>query len=169
MKPIRSVWGGAVLTTALIVGLAFAASLIPQSNATEQSQENSPKIEAQPVAAEGLNVEIRDVKSGDGELLVVVFDNRQAYDNYDFNGAAGFAEVAADSMTVNVPFASLRDGPYAVFAYHDENGDDDLNMDGDYPLEGYGTSGARNWWHEPTFDEAASDARNIRVKMFYLD
>ena len=169
MKPIRSVMGGAIVTLILLVSLAFGASLVPQSMATEPMDDQPIAEQASPTSATGLIVEIHDVRSGNGELLVVVFDSQSAYNNYDYSAAAGLEEVAADSRLVLVSFESLREGPYAVFIFHDENDDDDLNMNGDYPLEGYGTSGARNWWHEPSFAEAASDAGKIRVKMYYPD
>ena len=99
--------------------------------------------------------------------MIFVFDDQSAFDDGDYYSAAGYAEVAADTASLTVSFPELSSGPYAVSLFHDENSDGDFNMSGIYPLEGYGTSGARSRYDEPSFRRAATDARKIPVRMYY--
>ena len=52
---------------------------------------------------------------------------------------------------------------------HDENGNQDLDMAGDYPTESYGVSGAKNANDNPSFQEAAVWAATVSISMFYYE
>ena len=51
--------------------------------------------------------------------------------------------------------------------FHDENGDEDLNFNGDKQLEGIGVSGASSPQDEPGFAEASVGPGNTTIHVFY--
>ena len=170
MKPITSVTGGLVVTAVLLVMLGFLASTVPVSMANQPTVNGRETVSApaSETVSAGLVVEITDVRNESGTVILVVFDDIDAFENYDYEGAKAYAELAAKSGTVQVRFPELGTGLYAVSAFHDENEDNEFNMDGMYPLEGYGTSGARGPYHEPTFGEASVGTGRVSVRMYYL-
>jgi len=115
-----------------------------------------------------LVVEVMGVEDRPGTVIFLVFDEQSAYDDMDVERAVGFLELEASAGSLQASFPYLVDGPYAVVFFHDEDGDQDLNMLAGFPLEGYGTSGARDAYHEPGFDEAAVGVGLNRIQMHYL-
>ena len=118
--------------------------------------------------SETLEVEIKGVKNNKGNILVLVFDSASAYDAYAYTQAVGFKQVKAQKGKITVSFDDLKDGPYAIVALHDENVDNELNLKGDVPAEGYGTSGAKSAYDDLSFKEASMLAGKVKIKMFYL-
>ena len=169
MRPITSLTKGLAVTAALILALGFGASKMPVSHASTPDAKATATNGASGSGAtkEGLAVAITQVRAAPGKLMIFVFDDQSAFDDGDYYSAAGYAEVAADTASLTVSFPELSSGPYAVSLFHDENSDGDFNMSGIYPLEGYGTSGARSRYDEPSFRRAATDARKIPVRMYY--
>lgn len=180
MRPITSLASSFLATVAIVLGLGFFASKIPVSAAAAIMDDRLPaerSVAETPAATNsgvvkttgaGLHVEITGVRNNKGTVIVLVFDDAVAFAAYDYERAVAFAEIAAATGTVLAEFSDLGRGQYAVTLFHDENGDDDFNTDGMYPLEGYGTSGASGAYDEPTFDEASVDADRISVRMQYL-
>ena len=173
MKPFVSLAGSLVATLAIVIGLGFIASQVPVSTAaappevTEVGGAN-PVADAEVV---GLEVVVEGIRNEKGRVIVAVFDDPMAFEAYDYDRAIGYGEIDVDTATqgtVRLPFPELTSGPYAVSLFHDENNDYDFNMDGEWPLEGYGTSGAKDAYDEPTFEEAAVDGGSVIVRMFYL-
>lgn len=150
---------GVVATIAITVGGAWAAS----------------QINAQPVYAEtertrtGLTVTFDGIRNSDGDIIVLIYDDPDAYKTYDPNGAVAFQQVRARSGKATVQFPDLALGPYAVAAFHDENSNQDLDMNGNIPTEGYAISGARDSYDEPSFDRAAIATGKISVQMHYAE
>ncbi|MGI9232594.1 MAG: DUF2141 domain-containing protein [Woeseiaceae bacterium] len=173
MNPVTSLTGSLTLSAAMVLGLGLLASSIPTSATSPNTVEvNLPATvsskRATAVAESGLQVEITNVRINKGKVIVLVFDNVNAFETYDYERAVGYAEVEAERGAVNAQFPDLVDGPFAVTFFHDENEDYDLNMDGLYPLEGYGTSGAKDPYDEPTFDDASVNSSRVSVQTYYL-
>lgn len=99
----------------------------------------------------------------------MVFADRDAYKVYDVTKAVGYKEVPAQQGSVNVLFPDLQSGPYVVAAFHDEDGNQDLNMDSEWPTEGYATSGAIDAYDVPTFANASLSADKVTITMFYAN
>ena len=119
----------------------------------------------------GLEVIVTDIRNDKGNIVVAVFNSANAFESYDYYRATEYGEIGADKAIdgmIKLSFRRLRSGPYAVSLFHDENNNDDFDMEGDYPLEGFGTSGARNALHEPTFEEASVDPGRVIIRMYYL-
>ena len=75
--------------------------------------------------------------------------------------------IPARTVRVAHNFGGLAKGPYAIFLFHDENGDEDLNFSGERPLEGIGVSGADAPASEPGFAEASVAPGTVTVRIFY--
>ena len=175
MKPITSLTGSLLTTLAIILALGFVASRVSVSTAapiakTDLYDRNEDGSGAEVV---GLEIVVTGIRNDKGRIIVAVFDKTRkgAFEEYDYDRAIEYGEFDANKAVrgaVRLPFPRLRSGPYAVSLFHDENKDYDFNMDGDWPLEGYGTSGAKNAYHEPTFDEASIEGGRVTVQMYYL-
>lgn len=146
------------ISTAILIGGAYAASLVPTVEAQEKQN-----------IAQGLEVTVEGVRNSVGKVVVLIMDNRDAFKAYDYKTAVGYKEVPASTGSVQAFFPNLNSGPYAVVAFHDENENSDLDVDGQVPSEGYTVSGARDAYDEPPFKRAATNKPAQTVRMFYLN
>ena len=173
MKPITGLPASILASIAIIVGLAFIGSKIPDSTAATADEDESPAVEQQAAPeVEGLEIIITGIRNDKGKVIVAVFDKAQPFEYYDYDRAIEYGEFPADLAVqgmAKLPFPDLESGPYAVSFFHDENDNDDFDWSGDWPEEGYGTSGADDAYDEPTFGEAAVPAGRVIIPMFYLD
>lgn len=117
--------------------------------------------------AEGVTLTIENVRSAQGTIIVLVFDDASAFDRLDDRYAVDYADIPAQPGQVEVTFPSLSAGPYALFLFHDENRDQDLNYVGNRLLEGVGASGAPNPEDIPSFAEAAVFPGSATVILHY--
>ncbi len=106
--------------------------------------------------AADLVVQIEGLRSTEGDILVAV--HRRA-GGVDFPDSAG---VVANAMgpaagADNLVFRNLPPGDYAISAFHDADGNGELNVTLlGIPTEGYGFSNnARGLFGPPGFDDAA--------------
>jgi len=148
-----------LLSAAILIGGSWIASLVPGAKANEtQVADTRP----------GLEVIISNVRNSRGQVIIMVMDSRDAFKTYDIDAAASYQEIRASAGTLKVVFPGLTRGPYAVMAFHDENGNRDLDFEEDIPTEGYAVSGARDAYDEPPFDRAASIQATQTIQMHYL-
>lgn len=100
-----------------------------------------------------LQVSIDGVKSDDGNILIALYNNSEAFPNLD----SGYKKVLVSAYTSKIIFESIPAGSYSVSVFHDENGDGQLNKNFfGLPLEGYGFSnGARGVFGPPAFEQAS--------------
>ena len=122
---------------------------------------------ATPLAAESLNVTVDGIRNANGNIVILVFDNARPFDTLDVWRAVDFAQVPSRTGSVSHEFADLKSGPYAVLLFHDENGDDDLNMTKTRFLEGIGASGAPKPTDDPDFQAASVWPGTVRVRVHY--
>ena len=117
----------------------------------------------------GVTITFDGIRNSDGNIVVMVFSDRDSYKAYDVNKAVGYLETPARTGSVTVSFPDLRSGPYAIAAFHDEDGNQDLNMGDEWPLEGYATSGATDIYDTPTFRRATIREATVTTKMHYVE
>lgn len=99
-----------------------------------------------------LNVALDGVKAGGGKLTVLLYER-----------AEGFPKEARASQRFVLPqgkntlaIDGLKPGQYAVMAYHDEDGNGELNrLFGMIPQEGWGLSNNSKVSGKPAFKDAA--------------
>ena len=105
-----------------------------------------------------LHLEINNIRNTSGRILISVFDNAQDYADTSENEQKyhTFVAVGPHDASVKVIFPDFPPGTYAVFAIHDENGNNDLDSDlFGTPTEGIGFSNYEVELREPDFKEAA--------------
>lgn len=105
-------------------------------------------------AANDLRVVVDGIRDGRGTVMVALYADSAEYEADDrFAGAF----VRAAPGQVVVVFPGLKPGDYAVSAFHDENGNGELDADFfGVPQEGYGFSnGAKGLLGPPTFSAAS--------------
>lgn len=109
---------------------------------------------AAPAFAADLDVSVHGVRSGEGQVKLMLFDREEGFRKED--KAREVVAQAASTGQVTGIFRGLPPGRYAVIAYHDENGDGKLNLRfGMFPKEGYGLSNDYKPSGPPRFKNAA--------------
>lgn len=108
------------------------------------------------VHAAALEVEITQIRSRDGQLLVAVHASAEGWDGKIAPTAVRRLTPSGDSAVLH--FEGLAPGSYAVQVMHDQNGNGrlDSNFLG-RPIEGYGYSNNPQVMRKATFDEARVD------------
>ena len=106
-----------------------------------------------PVAAADLTVVVHNVQSGEGQVMLGLFDSASSFPKNVARGLQAAAAARDASGRVTLVVRNLSPGSYAVSAYHDldANGRLNSNLLG-LPSEPYGfptTPGAR--WVRPAF------------------
>lgn len=170
ISPIKNLFTALALSAGLVAAggwlaseLSWTASTVGRATAVVEGA-----APARQLAYDGLHVETTGIRSNRGSIIVAVYNDPDALAQYDDQRVVGYAEVPATAGAVSVDFPDLGTGPYAVTVFHDENGDRDFNMEGDWPLEGYGTSGAMGPYDEPSFERAAVMPGRVSVPIHYL-
>ena len=123
------------------------------------------------VNAADLTIKVTDINSDKGYILIAVDDSVADFDA-SRGDVAGIQYRSAPGES-SVTLSGISEGRYAVSVMHDENGNGELDMRGQIPLEGYGFSGTGSPYRQPKFNSAAIDvkkpASTITVKMIYLN
>jgi uncharacterized protein (DUF2141 family) len=117
-----------------------------------------------------LTVTLKDVRGTLGNLRASLYREPETFRKED--RAFKVISIPATAGDAKMVFADLPPGRYAVMAYHDENGDDKLNLRfGMFPLEGYGLSNNPTVIGPPKFAESAfevsSPETQIDIKLAY--
>ena len=105
-----------------------------------------------------LEVSIEGLRSAEGQARVALHQRVPRSASFpDEDGAVAKISRSADPNGVRVVFTGLSPGDYAVAAFHDADGDGELDQNIlRIPTEGYGFSnGARGFMGPPSFDDAA--------------
>ena len=121
------------------------------------------------VSPSGLSVTITNIRNDNGNVVGMVFDDRNAFKVFDVSKAVGYKLTPAAPGRVGVRCPELKRGPYAIGAFHDEDKNQDLNTSGQIPTEGYATSGATDARDTPTFRRASVPSGAVDVVMYYWE
>ena len=119
------------------------------------------------VNAEGVTLTVENVRSDSGQIVVRIFDDAEASDFLAHEWTVGYAAVPAQPSGVSHSSSNLTSGPYAIFVFHDENTDWDVNTDGKRLLEGVGASGAPEPEDMPDFRAASVGPGPVNVTLHY--
>ena len=168
MKPLNFVSSVIFTILTLIAGAALAANV----KSAEKSSLSRDQIQPLPIEKDRVEnqllVKVKGIRSSNGKLLVMVFDNAKSFASYDYEQAVGYQEVEVNSSEIVFKFASLAEGPYAVFVMHDENSDYVLNQTDGYPIEGFAVSGAKSPYDDPNFKQAAVVQGKHSLELVYF-
>ena len=107
--------------------------------------------------AADLTVEIRGIRSGDGGVFLAVHGPRSKATFPSGDAVASLHRKLAGAGTLRFVIHDLAPGRYALNAFHDENGNGDLDTGlFGIPTEGYGFGNdAKATFGPPSFDAAA--------------
>ena len=150
------------VSAALFVGGAWLASEVGALALVSPSE-----TAAADGSGGGLTVIVEGLRSDAGSLVVLVFDDAEAFAATDTERLVGYLELPAGLGPILARFTDLVAGPYAVTLWHDEDSDGDFDTEGDWPLEGYGWSGSAGPETIPSFAEAAVEPGEIAIRIFY--
>ncbi len=141
---------GKGLAAAALVALAGCASASVNENA-------APAQVAGPVNGTATLRLETIVSTAEGAIMVALFDDAAAFDG----GGAPVrgARIEATGERIVTDFEGLKPGRYALRAFHDQNGDGELNVNPlGLPIEPFAFSaGAKARFGPPSFDKAAID------------
>ena len=117
-----------------------------------------------------LEVSIEGLRSAEGQARVALHQRVPSASFPDEDGAVAKISRAADPNGVRVVFTGLSPGDYAVAAFHDADGDGELDQNIlRIPTEGYGFSnGARGFMGPPTFDDAVLTIGSSKEQIFVV-
>ncbi len=106
-----------------------------------------------------LTVKIQGIRSTQGQIITHLYQSPEGFPG-KHDKAFKKQSVKAVSGDIEISFAEMEAGTYALSAYHDEDGDGNLktNLIG-FPKEGVGLSRppARRKWGPPRFEDAKFD------------
>jgi len=174
--------GGALVTQRLaLVGALLAGAgrvgaaddLLDLYEAVESAPASAPAPARDPRARAVLEalaivtVRVDGVRSARGSVRVLAFGDADAWRTLDPAGAVGFGTAAAREGAVDVTLRADGTGPYALFAFHDEDDDETLDRPGGRPREGYAFSGAIEPFLPPPFVRAAEVGVEGGVRLHY--
>lgn len=109
---------------------------------------------AGPVLAGDLTVTLHDVSADPGTLYVDLWDDAETFRDQDKAVARRTAPAAPGAVTVT--FEDLPAGAYAVMAFHDADGDGEMDRFlGMIPTEGYALSNDPDVGGPPAFEDSA--------------
>lgn len=117
--------------------------------------------------AANLHLDVTDIASFNGDILVVLYDSPEDYSQS--NAPLASRKIPASAESVSTAFKDLPTGEYAIKLFHDENsnGELDSNMMG-LPKEGYGFSNNAGRFGPASFEEAkfsVAEDTQITIKL----
>ncbi len=121
--------------------------------------------------AEGssLTVHLKGLKNTQGNVRVGLYGDPDTFRKE--TQALAIREIPASSENIDIRFADLPPGRYAIMAYHDEDANGQLNRRfGMFPTEGYGLSNNPQVSGPPRFADSAfsvAGATEIAIDIHY--
>jgi len=113
-------------------------------------------VAATTAAAADLTVTVSGVRDASQSIRIALYANADTF-RHEQN-AKQVLSIPAAPGTVTGVFREILPGRYAVLAYHDDNGNQKLDMIlGMFPAEGWGLSNDPTVIGPPAFEESAFD------------
>lgn len=117
-----------------------------------------------------LQVTLTGIGHDRGSMRVGLYDDPKTFRKEAH--ALAIQQVPAATGTVTVSFPALAAGRYAVMAYHDEDGDGELDRRfGMFPTEGYGLSNNPTVTGPPAFEDSTfsvgAEASSLSIAIRY--
>ena len=112
-----------------------------------------------------LTITVHGARGNLGKVILAIYDKPEEFDT----SGKSVALIAVPVSTREITLDAFPKGKFAIAAFHDENDNSDLDMNGSLPAEGYGSSGNLGKWDNPSFKRAVFVGRTANVKIHYLD
>ncbi|WP_081869913.1 DUF2141 domain-containing protein [Endozoicomonas numazuensis] len=154
----------AFVALAVLTGTGFMYSV--SDNSSEHNTEAAQTLEGDGQ----LKLIITNIRNNKGIIYGAIFDNKDVFETADYEQAAIQFEIKPEATGVEQSF-NLPKGDYAVFVFHDENKNMDLDSKGMIPTEGYAYSQNSGRNDLPSFADAKfrlnDDSKVEKIKMIY--
>ncbi|MGI9280391.1 MAG: DUF2141 domain-containing protein [Endozoicomonas sp.] len=159
----------ALMSLGFVVLAALAGIGFMYSMSDSSSEHNTETVKN--VEGDGqLKLIITNIRNDKGIIYGAIFDNKDIFEMADYEQAAIQFVIKPESIGVEQSF-NLPEGDYAVFVFHDENKNMDLDSKGMIPTEGYAYSQNAGRNDLPSFADAkfslSSDDSVEKIKMIY--
>ncbi len=118
-----------------------------------------------PQLSTALTITVNGVRGEAGRLLLAIYDDPAAFAS---NGNS-VTWLAVPAETQKITLDRFPTGVFAISAFHDADDDGTLDMNGELPAEGYGSSGSVGKWRQPSFEDASFTGRSTNVQIHYLN
>lgn len=121
--------------------------------------------------AEGHNLTVRlhGIKNSTGQIQVELYSDAKTFRKSAL--AHNIAKANAQEDAVTVTFSGIKPGTYAILAFHDEDGNGELNKRfGMIPTEGYALSNDPEVFGPPAFKDSAFEIasdKELNIPMHY--
>ena len=100
-----------------------------------------------------LTVNLHGIKNSIGQVYVELYSDAKTFRKSAL--AQHVIKVAAKNDSVSVKLSGLKPGAYAILAFHDEDGNGELNKRfGMIPIEGYALSNDPEVFGPPAFEDS---------------
>lgn len=114
-----------------------------------------------------MKVEISNIRSGTGSIYLLAFAEAKDFKSLDERALVGFATAKAQSGSLKLVLEDIPSGCCALFAFHDENNNKDLDLTAGIPVEGYAFSGGKKDGEQPDFDKAIVRTSSTNLPLIY--
>lgn len=101
-----------------------------------------------------MTVKVNGLRSSEGVVHVLVYDNAKAFSAVSATDLVNYATQPASASGLVIKLNGMQSGNYALMLHHDENNNNEFEMDGDLPLEGWGYSNNAGREDTPSFKAA---------------
>lgn len=114
-----------------------------------------------------VTVTVDGVRDANGSVRVLAFADAEAWAALDPARAVGYGASPARAGSVTVTLRADGRGPYALFAFHDDDDDETFTQRGGRPREGHACSGGAEPRLPPPFARAATVRTEARLRLDY--
>ena len=128
-------------------------------------------ISCSPAFAEehNLTVHLHGIKNSLGQIHVELYSDPKTFRKSTL--AQNVIKVAAKEDSVTVQFSGIKPGVYAILAFHDEDGNGELNKRfGMIPVEGYALSNDPDVLGPPAFKDSEFEVlsdKELNIPLHY--
>lgn len=128
-------------------------------------------ISCSPAFAEeyNLTVHLHGIKNSFGQIHVELYSDAKTFRKSAL--AQKVMKVAAQKDILTVKFSGIKPGVYAILAFHDEDGNGELNKRfGMIPIEGYALSNDPEVFGPPAFKDSefeVSSDKELNIPIHY--
>ncbi len=124
-------------------------------------------------AGTDLVIKLQGVHNAQGNVIGAVFTDARSFESNNLKGAFAAFQVRARLKPTQITLHDLPKGPYAIFLFHDENSNDDLDVSFGKPKEGFAFSNNAGRQDNPNFQNAKiilrkQKSQTVSIRMIYL-
>jgi uncharacterized protein (DUF2141 family) len=118
-----------------------------------------------------LTLDVKGIRSDKGFISLQIYNTEAAFNDTQSDKAMATYVTRASEGGAKVTIHNIKKGVYAITLIHDENGNGELDWQGQVPTEGYAYSRGAGKYSLPDFQDASISllkrSRNISLDLVY--